>query len=501
MKMSAATGNLKPKIDQNQKVNPTMSSSTATAKSQTPSTSTLQKPAKPPNLLAKYRPFQPIPPFSSKSRISKDDINRLLNEPISVPAAAPPIKPISYVIRTTNSTASSNRPIHPREEILGYVYDWAAWAAEIPDAAKRDKMLAHVMGTMERVLKEGIERRMLGAQDIGGIINGRKMTIKGEVEIEVSIKSRARFVEKKSDGDGKKDAQNNPIRASTNTGVDQHGNGKVASPGPTAEHHAAIDGAPQASLSSGIAKGKRAAGEMEGSQDATHDTKKQKMEDDGRKIENQTTTGADGAQDREENGRPEGITGAQEDKTSDNMNNSGSDEEMMTPEEEEKRTRYRQQIFMPRLNTVLKKAGKSAARGKCKKWDTVKERLTDAGVDVKHRNMMFRDFHLGYEKWDGDPEIDSNVELALFAKRFGRSPSDNAANVSNKVGPRDKAVADGTVKPKAKREVSATEDVKKVGEALKGTSGHGKGNDSFAFNPVQPVSAAVFILLSEDSRS
>jgi hypothetical protein len=83
---------------------------------------------------------------------------------------------------------------------------------------------------------------------------------------------------------------------------------------------------------------------------------------------------------------------------------------------EQKQARYRQQIFQTRLNHILKKAGKVRTRGRCASWETVVARLRDAGVPVKYRNKMLRDFTSGHEAWNGDGRIDPNEELAHFAE-------------------------------------------------------------------------------------
>jgi hypothetical protein len=283
------------------------------------------------------------------------------------------------------------------EDILDYVYDWAAWAAEIPDEARRNEVLGWVMKTLERALKNGMERAgmMLEASDVQGTKNGTKRTLEGEVKIQIVITSSL----KEKPGS----ELNKPAVQKAKDGIENYTQANqgaaTAAPSETiADQLLAIEHAAQASLETT----KRPASELD-EFGAAQDAKRQKVEV-AKESKKPLTTKAEVQQEklRESQDRP----------TS----------ESITTEDDEKWVQYLQHIFLPRLNHILKRAGESLSRGKCRNWKTVRERLIAAGVSVKYRNMMLRDFQQGHEKWDGDNQVDPNVELAGFAESFQCPP-------------------------------------------------------------------------------
>jgi hypothetical protein len=171
---------------------------------------------------------------------------------------------------------------------------------------------------------------------------------------------------------------------------------------PTVEQPSVIEQAAQASFK----KTKRLAGELD-EFGAAQDAKRQKVgvaKESKEGLTTATTTKVDVQQ--------ESSRESQDRTTS----------ESTTTEDDEKRAQHIQHIFLPRLNHILKRAGESLSRGKCRNWETVRERRTAAGVSMKYRDMMLRDFRHGHEKWDGDNQVDPNVELAGFAEGFQRPP-------------------------------------------------------------------------------
>ena len=372
--------------------------------------------------LQQYRPFTAIPAFTGPLNSSRKSDSRSL-EDIDIPTEPRKLLPHEMLSQSqlhayksvlrdgkhSNIDAlnkTKDKPILAQTQILDYVYDWAAWAAEIPDPVRRKEVIGSVMGTLERVLKSAITEAgiALGTADLNGTKSGMKKMPEGDVSIQVVIKSAVKEVK---GGKGRK------------------------SEGPTAGQLLALEKASRAIHSSG----KRGADEM-AQEDNGRDGKRQKVGD------------------------------------------SDDEDETMSPEDEEKRDRYLQKIFLTRLNFILRKAGTSACRGKCEEWETVRLRLKDAGVDVKHRNMMLNDFFEGYAMWNGDPGIDPNEELAKFARRgFKGLPKKKAAT------------------PAAKEKIEAEvkkEDPKPVAEAGADFDTAIAEAQAFKFDESQPVSFADF---------
>ena len=314
-----------------------------------------------------------------------------------------------------------------REDILDYVYNWAAWAAEISNETRRNEVLGWVMKTLEQALKNGMERTgmILEAGDVQGTKNGTKRTLEGEVNIQVTITSSLK--EKLGNELNKLAVQ----RAKDNIAkYKQINQGAVAAAPsePTVEQLLAIKQTAQASLK----RTKRPAGEPD-EFGAVQDAKRQKVEVAKESKEGlNTTTKADVQQ--------ESLRESQDRSTS----------ESTKTEDDRKWAQYIQHIFLPRLKHILKRAGESLSRGKCRNWETVRERLTAAGVSVKYRNMMLRDFQHGHEKWDGDNQVDPNVELAGFAESFQRPSKAAPVVAANNV---DK----GAVKKDAENNTSNTQ--------------------------------------------
>ena len=298
------------------------------------------------------------------------------------------------------------------EDVLDYVYDWAAWAAGIPDPARRSEVQGFVMKTLERALKDGMERTgiTLGPKDVTGTKSGTKTTLEGEVNIRVIITSSVK--ETTSNKPAAQSAEDNPSKHEQ-AETDAAAASVPSEPNP--ELLQSIEKAAKASFT----KKKRPAGDMGHSDkpNGIQDAKRLKTKD--REIRNKQVkqTTADDKQ--------QGSTLNDEERQSHDTTLS------LSPEEELKKAQYRQQIFQTRLNHILKRAGKVQARGKCSRWDTVKTRLKDAGVRVKYRNIMLNDFHFGYEAWNGDENIDPNEELADFAHTFevaGLKASEGSGN-------------------------------------------------------------------------
>jgi hypothetical protein len=308
----------------------------------------------------------------------------------------------SYVanIADKGSTSSISRFLNdtPRrtkqEDILDYVYDWAAWAAEIPNPSRRSEVLHSVMKTLERALRSGMERTgtVLAPNDVEGTKNGTKKTLEGEVNIQVIITNNVKEEsEKIVDKLAVRMVKENVVKdKKDDTGATV---GVPSEPVPTRLMSVAeASKAPQT-------KGKRATNEMDPSE-ALHDIKRRKTETvDGRGEEKGNTTHAADGDD----------LGRQEKLPSESIS-------AISQGEEGKQARYRQQIFQRRLNHILRKAGKVQTRGRCTNWETVLTRLKDAGVGVKCRNKMLRDFVSGHQSWNGDDNIDPNEELAHYAE-------------------------------------------------------------------------------------
>lgn len=354
-------------------------------------------------------PIKPSKAFSGRRLLSKYQL------PVSQSAMY-----TSYVDnmadkRSVLSISGHSNPTPQRtkqEDILDYVYDWAAWAAEIPDPSRRSEALQSVMGTLERVLKSGMERTgvVLVPSDVKGTKNGTKKTLEGEVNIQVIITSNVKermgknvdqFAVRIVKDDVWKDK-----KADTGTAVlvpSESAPAPLMSIGEDSK-------APQT-------KEKRDANEM-GTSDVVQDIKRRKIEDEAAYGETKANTTGPA------NGE---YLGRQANMLSEPIS-------PMPHGGEEKQARYRQQIFQPRLNHILKKAGKAQTRGKCAHWETILARLKDAGVGVKYRNRMLRDFASGHEVWDGDNKVDPNEELAYYAEHgFEEALRKTSAATASKV--------------------------------------------------------------------
>jgi hypothetical protein len=450
-----------------------------------------------PGFLKKFRPFAPIPPFSVPRDVKgKPDATFL--EGINIPTKITnvfahrrtlskhqlPISqwllPTSYVATAVDlpSTLSTSAKVDEtpqrtkQEDILDYVYDWAAWAAEIPDPARRSEVLEFVMRALERVLKSGIERTamVLGPNDVKGKKSGMKKTLEGDLNIQVIITNNV------------KDLAGNPVKESAvqrpkdNLAKYKYAETVAAAfvpSDPAAELLMSIDQASKASLT----KGKRAANEMD-PHDVVQDVKRQKTEniDTGGEVKAVTPNPTDG-QSEEHRGRQDKFSSPSTSPTS----SAG----------EEKRARYRQQIFQSRLNHILKKAGKVQTRGKCTKWETVLTRLKEAGVSVKWRNLMLRDFYSGHEAWNGDGNIDPNGELAHYAEHGFEGVLDKASGVKANKTERE------AVKHITETSGSDTAALLSALEALPALSTEVPIPDAFV--PAQPVSP-LFLQLHAPSR-
>lgn len=429
--------------------------------------------------LKKSRSFTPIPVFF-RPRSVKDKPDPTSANDVDILTKAPKVfadrgilskhqLPISQwptystqvatvVDKRTAIPTSTNLDEAPRqtkrEDILDYIYDWAAWAAEIPNEARRHEVLGWVMKTLERVLKDGMERTgmMLEANDVQGTKNGTKRTLEGEVNIQVVI---ANSLKERPDSELNKSAVQKAKGDIAKYKQANRGAAAIIPSEPTVKQSLVIEHATQA-LSE---RTKRSAGELDEFR-AAQDAKRQKMDVAKESKETLTTNKVDAQQ--------EGSRERQDRSTS----------ESTTTEDGEKWVQYIQHIFLPRLNHILKRAGESLSRGKCRNWETVRERLVAAGVSVKYRNMMLRDFQHGHEKWDGDNQVDPNVELASFAEGFQRPPKALpvvAANNANKQ----------TVKKDAESNTSNTQTLLLTLEGLPVLNTKTPVAD--AFIPAQPV--------------
>jgi hypothetical protein len=297
---------------------------------------------------------------------------------------------------SSTSTFLSGAPRRTKQEdILDYVYDWAAWAAEIPDPSRRSEVLQSVMSTLERALKSGIERTgiALAPNDVRGTKTGTKKTLEGEVNIQVTITSNVR--EKAGEI-----VHKSAVRKAKDNDIKREADDTVATVLASAEPAPALTTPVEEASQAAQTKEKRAASEMDPSR-VLPDIKRQKTDTgDGRGEEKVDTANA--------------VNGNQPDGGQEKLpSGPGSP----APQDgEQKQARYRQQIFQTRLNHILRKAGKVRTRGRCASWETVVARLRDAGVPVKYRNKMLRDFTSGHEAWNGDGSIDPNEELAHFAE-------------------------------------------------------------------------------------
>ena len=384
----------------------------------------------------KMRPIAPIPPFSRlQDHKGKSDLASLIGIDISAEPQnaftgrailSKHQMPISewpmYTSYVANVFGQRNRMPLPasleqaslrtkREDILDYVYDWAAWAAEISDPDRRSEVLKFVMRTLEDVLRDGMEKTgmVLGPNDVKGTKGGTKRTSEGKVNIQVIITSSTKeTVSEKSAAKQAKDILVKYKQAETG--------GAASLPAePNPELLRSTEQAAKASLR----KAKRA-GNQTGHSDESEGMRSSKRQ----KTEDQENQGPEDvkpttANDRQQRSAPNNGERLSYDTVS-----------SMSQEEEQKRARYRQKIFRTRLNHILKKAGKTQTRGRCTNWETVKNRLKEAGVKVKDRNLLLHDFHSGHEAWDGDSNIDPDEELAHFAE-YGFEKDLNKASVGN----------------------------------------------------------------------
>ena len=315
-----------------------------------------------------------------------------------------------------------------REQVLKYIYSWVEWASRIDDSGRRTEVMAFVKEALEGALRHGIEICAFRPEDVNGVKKG----VSGEVRIEIEVKARAEVVVEEGSLEGgdvvpsaeKIDAPQEVItksiqgtkRDTVDAGV-EHGDGEPASKKQKtdAEKHVPDE--------SQVVK--------EG------DFEQRAMEADAEQMPTDGKTG--------QTHEPTTSAGEGQQQTSPETNPGGakSDGEEPSPEEEAKRDRYLQQVFRPRFNIVMKMAGKALARGKCSDWHTCRQRLEDAGVDAKHRNIFLRDFENGYKKWNESVQGDPNLEIAEYlmarhAKLHQRAVRQREATIgsSEKTGPK-----------------------------------------------------------------
>jgi hypothetical protein len=87
--------------------------------------------------------------------------------------------------------------------------------------------------------------------------------------------------------------------------------------------------------------------------------------------------------------------------------------------EEAKRDLYRQRVFLPGLNSILKEADKyNTPGGKGRKWTTVRSKLKEAGSTVKWKNAFLYDFDNGYQLWDVNGRHRSKQEAVAVVGAF-----------------------------------------------------------------------------------
>lgn len=284
-----------------------------------------------------------------------------------------------------------------QEDILDYVYDWAAWAAEIPDPCRRSEVLEFVTRALERALKSGMERTqmVLGPGDVEGTKTGTKNVLDGEVDIQVIIRSivsektvRKLLAVPEAEGNLAKNKQaeidGTAITPPLETVPEVIRSTQDASdPSVTKRKRAVNDTHPPGK----VQKSKRRKAHD------THADPKAKSD----------ATGPIDAQSQGQLGRQDTF--------------SSESTSSLSPAEDDNRAHYRKQVFRSRLNHILKKAGKAQIRGECDTWETVRKRLKDAGVSAKWRNVMLKDFCMGHRAWNGDSAIDPNEGLARFAEQ------------------------------------------------------------------------------------
>lgn len=265
--------------------------------------------------LKKFRPFAAIPPFSGPRDVkgkldatSLEGINiltkstnvfahrRILSKhqlPISQWPSYTSYGANTVDMRpTTSSSAKVGDTLQrtKQEDILDYVYDWAAWAAEIPDPARRSEVLEFVMRTLERVLKSEIESTAmaLGPNDVKGTKSGMKKTLEGELNIKVIITNNMKEMD---------EIPRNELAVQRTKGnlakyiYAEAGAAALVASEPATELLMSIEQASKVSL----AKGKRAANEM-GTPDVVLNVKRQKTEiiDTGGEVNAKTTNLAHG---------------------------------------------------------------------------------------------------------------------------------------------------------------------------------------------------------------
>ena len=317
------------------------------------------------------------------------------------------------------------------EQVLKYIYSWVEWASRIEDSGRRTEVMAFVKEALEGALSYGIEIRAFRPEDVNSVKKG----VNGEVRIEIEVKARAEVVVEEGSLEGgdvvpsaeeakavekaKLKSKNGTKRDAADAGVEQS-DGEPAS---KKQKKDARKDVPDVSQVTKEGDSERKAMEEDLLQNLTEGEAAQTQELPAHKGDGlkQTTPGSKA-------NSPEGAE-------------SGDGE--LSPEEEAKHDRYLQQVFRPRFNIVMKMAGKALARGKCSDWHTCRQRLEDAGVDAKHRNMFLRDFENGYKKWNESVQGDPNLEIAEYliarhAKLHQRAVRQREAAIgsSEKKGPK-----------------------------------------------------------------
>ena len=378
-----------------------------------------------------YRPFTTIPSFTV------DKVEPSLPPVLSqrqVPLARWP----GWIpfLRKSLDTESINLPqeVPVDEQVLDYIYDWAAWAAEIPDPTRREQVLEFVMRTMERVMKHGIESRAWGPMKVWK--NGEKADVKIEIKLTTKGVEETRRTASLASKSADQDVIATPFKESTK--IAQGSTSKeadfseVSAPiphGTTKEKDLEQQDADHQAIEPENIANLTPPGNTNSSTSSPHRSQTENSAGKKRALDQNFESGDDAlaAQAKKQKviqerpftpSSPTTVGKLPVEKSRPTLPSSPtSDLEL------EKRTQYRQRVFLKRLNQVLKRQEVQTCRGRCGKWVTILERLKNANVPIEERNDLRRDFMVGYQKWGQEGQ----TRVGAGSEKAARSVTDHPA--------------------------------------------------------------------------
>ena len=105
--------------------------------------------------------------------------------------------------------------------------------------------------------------------------------------------------------------------------------------------------------------------------------------------------------------------------------------------DQQKREIYLRKHFLPKLNAILKSSNIPHVRIVPKEWGIIKNKLAEAGVTVKERNELLRQFKFG---WNQTPNLNGSVGAASVSTYDSSALPPSAATSSSDTAPKDELI-------------------------------------------------------------